>query len=183
MTVVELLSEVKAAQPRLMALLDKRQLRPATVELISFISRDPTVRHAVANWIISALTTDLEGRLEGIMSLLSTLIIERRPNDKPRGSDILFFLAPFLVSQPSMRKLRTRLTALLWCNYQKFADTGLNYDEEIPPPLVDFFVAAAFGHHVAQHELEAWERVARHIIFKPQEPLDDQRQISSVEKD
>ncbi|KAH6899534.1 hypothetical protein BKA70DRAFT_1313769 [Coprinopsis sp. MPI-PUGE-AT-0042] len=166
----ELLSEVKSAQPRLMTLLDKRQLRPATVELISFISRDHVVRESVASWVISAMSTESEARLEGVVSLLSTLIIECRPSAPPKGTDIVFFLAPFLALKPSMTKSRTRLMALLWCNYQEFSITGLDYDQDIPSSLLDPFIFSVFGPHVAKHELDAWERVTSRIKFNPQSP-------------
>ncbi|KAH6899566.1 armadillo-type protein [Coprinopsis sp. MPI-PUGE-AT-0042] len=151
-------AEIVASQLQLFNLLHNTHLRSAAVDLISLLAKDESVRHSVADWIISVITTDSEPQLEGIMALLSTLVIEKRLGDKPQGCDILLFLAPALVLNPSMAKLRVRVTALLWCNYRKFAQQGLSREQKIlPASLMDSFVAALFGHHVAQHELKAWK--------------------------
>ncbi|KAH6867261.1 armadillo-type protein [Coprinopsis sp. MPI-PUGE-AT-0042] len=148
--------KIQTAQPTLMSFLENRDLRPITVELISLLAQDQKVRWLVADWILSVIATDSEPQIEGMVALLLRLVLEKRLDAQPKGPEILFFLAPAFVLRRSLAKSRTRLTALLWVNYQEFMRGGLDYRQEVPQPLIDSLVASVFGHHVAQHELDEW---------------------------
>ncbi|KAH6910613.1 armadillo-type protein [Coprinopsis sp. MPI-PUGE-AT-0042] len=157
----------RTAQPTLMSFLENHDLRSTTVELISVLAQDQSVRQLVANWVVSVIASDSEAQIEGMMALLLRLVVEKRPDANPKRSEILFFIAPAFVLRRSMAKSQARLTALLWTNYQDFVHEGLEYCQELPQSLIDCFVTAVFGHHVAQHELKEWLKLGEYL--KPTE--------------
>ncbi|KAH6899573.1 armadillo-type protein [Coprinopsis sp. MPI-PUGE-AT-0042] len=164
----DLRGKIEASQPTLMSFLENRDLRSSTAELISVLSQDQSVRRRVANWVISVIASDCEAEIEGMMALLLRLVVEKRLDAKPKGTDLIFFLAPAFVLRRSMAKSRARLTALLWTNYREveFLQDRQDYCEAVPQSLVDSLVAAVFGHHVAQHELDKWLELREYLAPK-----------------
>ncbi|KAG2005513.1 hypothetical protein CC2G_001914 [Coprinopsis cinerea AmutBmut pab1-1] len=180
---------VKAGSPQFLALLQRRDLRTPAVELISLLSQDDRFREKVASWVVSSLVQNEHPPYDAA-ELLANLVVCGRLRDSSHNQRhfdyILLLLASVLTSNPeaSMERFQFSLvTGLhyyfghgassatgLRCLKTSSEDAEKNGGEVVqevagpfPDDLVDWFMAALFGPHTTQNEVDDWLETEKYL--------------------
>ncbi|KAF9002362.1 armadillo-type protein [Cyathus striatus] len=144
------LDDIKRYQPQFMSLLEKDHLRLHIVPLVSLLAQDVNVRKAILAQIISLCTSQGNHSFKGYITLVSTLLLDRRLEEEPIDYAMIL-LACSLVRQPRLAHLRFQVVSALWCYYSK---TESEMKNKVPDELVRWFSFSLFGRHATKTEVD-----------------------------